>query len=96
MSECLAEAFYILRGVLKHMKICMSLQLDDASIGFSPFNFIFGRKNQPIVFMLRVFIGHFSPVQFSKTIFCKRAKPLAYKKEDFPECELYKMPLERA
>ena len=34
LSECLAEAFCILRGVLKCTKIHMSLQLDDASIRF--------------------------------------------------------------
>ena len=34
LSECLAEAFCILRGVLKCMIIRMSLQLDDESIGF--------------------------------------------------------------
>ena len=34
LSECLAEAFCILRGILKCTKICMSLQLDDAGIGF--------------------------------------------------------------
>ena len=34
LSECLAEAFCILRVVLKCTKICMSLQLDNASIGF--------------------------------------------------------------
>ena len=35
LSECLAEAFCILRGVLKYeyTKILMSLQLDNASIG---------------------------------------------------------------
>ena len=71
------EAFCILRGVLEFTKIRMSVQLDDASIGLKPFNFIFGRKIQFIVFMLRVFIAHFSPVKFSKTIFSKRAKPLA-------------------
>ena len=34
LSECLVEAFCILRGVLKCTTIHMSLQLDDASIGF--------------------------------------------------------------
>ena len=34
LSECLAEAFCIHRGVLKCTKIRMSLQLDDANIGF--------------------------------------------------------------
>ena len=34
LSECLVEAFCILRGVLKCNEICMSLQLDDASTGF--------------------------------------------------------------
>ena len=32
---------------------------------------------QPVAYMLRVFIAHFSPVKFSKTIFGQRAKPLA-------------------
>ena len=34
LSECTAEAFHILRGVLKCTKIRMSLQPDDGSIGF--------------------------------------------------------------
>ena len=34
LSECLVEAFCMLRGVLKGTKIRMNLQLDDASIGF--------------------------------------------------------------
>ena len=34
LSECLVEAFCILRGVLKCTKIRMSLQLDNASLGF--------------------------------------------------------------
>ena len=34
LSECLADALCILRGVLKCTKIRMSLQLGDASIGF--------------------------------------------------------------
>ena len=70
-------SFCILIVVLKCMKIRMSLQLDDASIVFEPFNLIFGRKIQFIVYMLRVFIAHLSSVKFSKTIFPKRAKPLA-------------------
>ena len=74
MTE-LAEAFCILRGVLTKIHMCS--QLDDASLWFKLFNFIFGRKIQFIVFMLRVFTAHFSPVKCSKTIFCKRAKPLA-------------------
>ena len=72
----LAEAFCILRDVLT--KIHTWVQLDDASIGFKLFNLIFGRKIQFIVFMLRVFIAHFSPVKCSKTIFRKRAKPLVW------------------
>ena len=35
LSKCVAEAFLILRGILKCTRISMSLQLDDASIGFS-------------------------------------------------------------
>ena len=71
----LAEAFCILRGVLRKIRIC--IQLDDANIGFYLFNLIFGRKIQFIVVMLRVFKAQFSPVKCSETIFCKRAKPLA-------------------
>ena len=34
LSECLAEAFCILRGVLKCMKKTHEPKLDDASVGF--------------------------------------------------------------
>ena len=50
-----------------------------------------------IVFMLRVFGTQFSPVKCSKTIFRKRAEPLApYRRTIYgplPEFELYKMRL---
>ena len=80
----------------------MCVQLDDASIGVDLFNLIFDfwEKMQFIVFMLRVFRAHLSPVKCSKTIFSKRAKSLAPYRGTMCryllECELYKMPQERA
>ena len=68
----LAEAFCILRGIFT-----MCVQLEVASIWFYLVNLIFRRKIQLIVFMLRVFTAHFSPVKCSKTTFHKRAKTLA-------------------
>ena len=82
MAPCvtvLAKTVCILMGLLTKIRMCV--QLDDANIGFKLFNSIFGGKIQFIVFMLRVFTAHFSPVKCSKTIFRKRAKPLASYRE---------------
>ena len=55
-----------------------------------------GNKIQFIVSMLRVFIAHFSPVKFSKTIFGQKGQTPGFIKGDYSECQLYKMPLKRA
>ena len=53
---------------------------------------MFGRKIQFIVFMLRVLTAHFSPVKRSKTIFRKRAKPLASYRETIQSGNFIKCP----
>ena len=45
--------------------------------------------------MLRVFIVQFSSVKFLKP-FSQKGQTTGFIKVDYPECELYKMPLERA
>ena len=71
MAQCvtaLAEAFCKLGGVL----------LCNANIGFKLFKLIFGRKMQFIVFMMRAFRAHFSPLKCSKAIFRKKGQNPGY------------------
>ena len=58
--------------------------------------FVFRKKFQFIVLMLRVFIAHFRPVKFSKNHFPKKGQTPGFIKGDYTECELCKMPLESA
>ena len=57
--------------------------------------FDFWKKIQFIVFMLRVFTDHFSPVKCSKTISAKRPNP-RFHTGGYSEWEIYKMHQERA
>ena len=59
------------------------------------FQFDFWKKIQIVVFMLRVFTAHFSPVKCSKTIFRKRVKPLVWYRGTIQSGH-YKMPQEHA